>query len=132
MEIFQLMVFVIPVFSALSRPVFFLVGRRDFVYENKAGAKVKTRPKIGGKKTVNKYQLKMPPPFSIDYINKPRFGSKRAFHFLSLSQAVSSLRRLVWKSALTSPVWPSPHANSQSVTVASCSLYHNGHTVVRS
>lgn len=45
MEIFQLMVFVIPVFSALSSPVFFLAGQRDFVYENNAGAKAKTRPK---------------------------------------------------------------------------------------
>lgn len=36
MEIFQLMVFVIPVFRALRA---FGVGRRDFVYENKAGAK---------------------------------------------------------------------------------------------
>lgn len=37
------MVFVIPVFSALNRPMFFLAGQRDFVYENKAGAKAKTR-----------------------------------------------------------------------------------------
>lgn len=46
MEIFQLMVFVIPVFSALSYPVFFLVGHRDFVYENNAGAKAEARAKI--------------------------------------------------------------------------------------
>lgn len=45
MEIFQLMVFVIPVFSALSSPVFFLASQRDFVYENNAGAKAKTRAK---------------------------------------------------------------------------------------
>lgn len=45
MEIFQLMVFVIPVFSALSSPVFFLADRRDFVYENNAGAKAKTGAK---------------------------------------------------------------------------------------
>lgn len=45
MEIFQLMVFVIPVFSALSSPVFFLAVQRDFVYENNAGAKSKTRGK---------------------------------------------------------------------------------------
>lgn len=45
MEIFQLMVFVIPVFSALGCPVFFLAGQRDFVYENNAGAKAKTRKK---------------------------------------------------------------------------------------
>lgn len=42
MEIFQLMVFVIPVFSALSSPVFFLVGQRDFVYKNNSGAKAET------------------------------------------------------------------------------------------
>lgn len=42
MEIFQLMVFVIPVFSALS-PVFSLAGQRDFVYENNIGAKTKIR-----------------------------------------------------------------------------------------
>lgn len=45
MEIFQLMVFVIPVFSALSCTVFFLAGRGDFVYENNAGAKAETRAK---------------------------------------------------------------------------------------
>lgn len=49
MEIFQLMVFVIPVFSALSSPVFFLAGQRDFVYENNAEAKAKT----GAKKRIN-------------------------------------------------------------------------------
>ena len=45
MEIFQLMVFVIPVFSALSSPMFFLAIQRDFVYENNAAAKAKTRAK---------------------------------------------------------------------------------------
>lgn len=54
MEIFQLMVFVIPVFSAPSSHVFFLAGRRDFVYENKAGAKAKSGAERG-RKTVNKY-----------------------------------------------------------------------------
>lgn len=44
------MVFVIPVFSALS-PVFFLAGQRDFVYENNVGAKAKTR---GGKQRNHK------------------------------------------------------------------------------
>lgn len=61
MEIFQLMVFVIPVFRALSGPVFFLASRRDFVYENNAGARAKTRAKKKKKKrgqTVNKYQFK--------------------------------------------------------------------------
>lgn len=52
MEIFQLMVFVIPVFNALSGPVFFLVGQRDFVYENNAGAKAKTRPKKKERKKI--------------------------------------------------------------------------------
>lgn len=73
MEIFQLMVFVIPVFSALSSPVFFLAGQRDFVYENNAGAKAKTRAKKrreGERKTVNKYQAKTCLHlFSFDYIN---------------------------------------------------------------
>lgn len=75
MEIFQLMVFVIPVFSALSSPVFFLAGQRDFVYENNAGAKVKTRAKKrkkreGERKTVNKYQAQTCLHlFSFDYIN---------------------------------------------------------------
>lgn len=60
MEIFQLMVFVIPVFSALNRPMFFLAGQRDFVYENKAGAKAKTTvlKKEWGGKTVNKCNFK--------------------------------------------------------------------------
>lgn len=42
MEIFQLMVFVIPVFSAVS-PVFSLASKRDFVYENNIEAKTKIR-----------------------------------------------------------------------------------------
>lgn len=64
MEIFQLMVFVIPVFSALSGPVFFLASQRDFVYENNAGAKAKTRAQKRGQ-TVNKYQFKNASTFSI-------------------------------------------------------------------
>lgn len=52
MEIFQLMVFVIPVFSALSSSVFLLAGQRDVVYENTGGG---PRPKPEQKrKTVNK------------------------------------------------------------------------------
>jgi len=48
MELSQLMVFVIPVFSALSRPVFLLAGRGDFVYENtrrRRGKKTEQRRK---------------------------------------------------------------------------------------
>lgn len=66
MEIFQLMVFVIPVFSALSGPVFFLAGQRDFVYENNAGAKAKTRAQKKKRgQTVNKYQFKNASTFLI-------------------------------------------------------------------
>ena len=45
MEIFQLMVFVIPVFSSLNSPVLFLLSQGDFVYENNVGAKAETGAK---------------------------------------------------------------------------------------
>lgn len=45
MEIFQLMVFVSPVFRALYSPVLFLLGQGDFVYENNVRAKTETGAK---------------------------------------------------------------------------------------
>lgn len=58
MEIFQLMVFVISVFSAASRSIFFVLfcfffprksAREIFVYKNKAGAKAKSGAERGRK-----------------------------------------------------------------------------------
>lgn len=64
MEIFQLMVFVIPVFSSLNSSVLFLHGQRDVVYENNVRAKGETGAKIH----VNKYMFKIPLPFLFSYI----------------------------------------------------------------